>query len=366
MSSDVLTTRALNRAVLARQMLVRREKIKAVVAVERLAGMQAQIPRPPFVGLWSRVEGFQREHLIKSVESHELLRGTLMRGTLHLASRKDFNAFRNALAPDLARITKSILRDRADIVGLPRLISAARKFFDEEPRTFAEFREHVKTAFPGLDERAVAYTVRLHLPLIQAPRSGETWGYPANADFALAEQWLTDTNSKQTPQQHIALSYFAAFGPATVRDFACWSGLSGASAVVEELRPKLMTFRDEAKRELFDLPKAPRPDEDVPVPIRFLPEYDNLLLGHADRTRVVSNEHRPKLMTRNLFLPGTFLVDGFCAGIWKAEEKKKAAELAIYPFVRLSKQARVELEDEGEKLLQFMMPGAQSRSITFN
>lgn len=359
MPEALLTRRALNRATLARQMLLQREKVKTVAAIERLAGMQAQLARPPFVGLWSRVEGFKREDLIKVVERREVVRGTLMRATIHLVSRKDFLLFRPALQPMLSSAMKSILRDRTSGIDLEKLLAEARAFFDRQPCTFAKLREHLGRQFPALDERAMGYIVRTHLPLVQTPKSGEPWAYSGLADFAVADTWLGEPVNGTPRPLEIVLHYLAAFGPASVQDFQAWSGMGAVRALFDELRPRLKVFRDERGRELFDLPKAPRPDEDVAAPVRFLPEYDNLTLGHADRTRIIAEEHRPALLSRNLYVPGVLLVDGFAAGLWKVETKKRTARLMISPFEGLPKAARKAVQEEGEQLLRFVEPEAK-------
>jgi hypothetical protein len=360
-----LSRRQLNRATLARQMLLQRAKVTPVAAVERLAGMQAQVPRPPFVGLWSRIEGFEREDLVRAVERRQVVRATLMRVTLHLVSRRDFLEFRAALQPMLSRATLAVLGDRMKTLDVEALVAAARAYFDEEPRTFAELRKHLGPHFTGRDERALGYIVRTHLPLVQTPSAGQPWAYPAVADFALAETWLGERPREEDGSRALALRYFAAFGPATAQDFQTWSGLPTARAVVEQLRPKLRAFRDERGRELLDVVKGPRPSEDEPAPVRFLPEFDNLLLAYADRTRIIANEHRPAVTTKNLLVPATFLVDGFCAGTWKVEAKAQTARLSIKPFGTLTRTTRSALAAEGERLLQFMHPGTEKRSVDF-
>jgi Winged helix DNA-binding domain len=357
--------RALNRATLARQMLLRREKVKPATAIERLAGMQAQLARPPFVGLWSRIEGFRRETLTRAIERREVVRATMMRGTLHLVSRADFLSFRAVLQPMLSQGVKAVLRDRANGLNVDALVAAARAYFDEMPRTFDGLRVHLRTRFPKLDERAMGYIVRMHLPLVQIPAAGATWAYPAAADFAVAESWLDQRLDADDRPHTLALRYLAAFGPATLRDFQTWSAIAAAPGVVEELRPKLRTFRDERGRELLDLPKAPRPDEREEAPVRFLPEFDNLLLGFADRTRIIADEHRPLIYTKNLLVPATFLVDGFAAGTWKVERKKNLARLSVKPFGALTKRIRMSLAQEGEALLRFLEEDAPAISVEF-
>ncbi len=354
MSETVLSRRALNRATLARQMLLRRESITPVAAVERLAGMQAQVPKPPFIGLWSRLEGFQREDLVRALARHDIIRATLMRGTLHLMSRTDFVSFRAALQPMLSAGMQSVLGDRTSGIDLKTLIPAARACFETKPCTFDVLRKHLSKQFPDVDERAMGYIVRTHLPLIQMPVDAVKWAYPASADFAVAESRLGEPFGADVRPHALVLRYFAAFGPASVDDVQTWSYLRDLQTVVDDLRPKLRMFKDERGRELFDLPAAPRPDEQVDVPVRFLPEFDNLLLSHADRTRVLANDYRPAIFTKNLRVLATFLVDGFVAGTWTVERKKASAALDLEPFIPLTKAVRRELEEEGERLLRFV------------
>ncbi|MGH9329048.1 MAG: winged helix DNA-binding domain-containing protein [Vicinamibacterales bacterium] len=361
-----MSRRALNRATLARQMLLRRKKVKPVTAIERLAGVQAQLARPPFIGLWSRIDGFRRRDLTRAIERREVVRGTMMRGTLHLVSRKDFISFRAVLQPMLSRGLKAVLRDRTNGLNVDALVAAARAYFDETPRTFDGLRGHLSARFPGLDERAMGYIVRMHLPLVQIPSDGATWAYPGAADFAVAESWLGETLDADDRPHTLALRYLAAFGPATPRDLQTWSALAAAPSIVDELRPKLRTYQDERGRELVDLPKAPRPDEDEEAPVRFLPEFDNLLLAFADRTRIIADGHRPLIYTKNLLIPATFLVDGFAAGTWKVDRKRNLARLAIKPFGALTKRARAGLCEEGEALLRFVEEDAPAFSIEFN
>jgi DNA glycosylase AlkZ-like len=336
-----LNIRALNRATLARQMLLAREKVKAVAAVERLAGMQAQLARPPFIGLWARIENFKRDDLRKAIAKRDVVRATMMRGTIHLMSRRDYLALRAPLQPMLTRA----LRRPATFD-----LDEARTFF-AEPRTFDDLRKHLLQRDPKADERAIAYAIRMHLPLIQVPADAE-WSYPGQAGFTLVESWLGESIATDSKPHARALRYFAAFGPASVADLQSWSGLGAMKSVVEELRPKLRFVRDANGKELFDLPKAPRPDEETPAPVRFLPEYDNLLLAFADRSRIIAAEHRPRIFTPNLVVPPTFLVDGFVAGTWKIERK----EVKLDPFVKLSKKTREELMNEAENLARFIVP----------
>jgi Winged helix DNA-binding domain len=359
-TAPTLTTRQLNRALLARQMLLARERATAVEAVERLVGLQAQLARPPFVGLWTRLEGFRRDGLLEPLRDRQIVRVTAMRGTLHLISAADYIELRGALQPALARGLQSVLRDRAKGLDLEALEAEARSFF---PGTFDGFRAHLKKKDPQADERALAYTIRMHLPLVQVP-TDEPWGFPAAADFAMADAWLKKkVSTEPAPAHTLVRRYLTAFGPATPGDAQAWSGLQGLREVFEELRPSLVTFRDARKRELFDLPDAPRPSEDTPAPVRFLPDFDNLVLSHDDRTRVIADEHRPRVTLKNLQVRATFLVDGFVAGTWKTERKKKAATLILEPFGKVDKKTLAALEREGDRLLRFAEEDAEMREV---
>ncbi len=368
----VLNPRQLNRALLARQRLLarlardQRDTAAPAAVVEHLVGLQAQLARPPFVGLWTRIEGFERGDLLEALRKREILRATAMRGTLHLMTAADYLALRGALQPMLTRGMQAILRERSQSLDMEALQAEARAFFGGAPATFDALRDHLKATNVAADERAMAYAVRMHLPLVQVP-TDDAWGFPAAADFALADAWIgKPVPAEETPAHALVRRYLAAFGPATPRDAQVWSGLQALKPVFEDLRPGLVTFRDERKRELFDLPDAPRPSDDAPAPVRFLPEFDNLVLGHDDRTRVIADEHRPRVTLKNLQVRATFLVDGFVAGTWKIERKKKSAALILEPFGPIAKGAAAELEQEGEALLRFSEEDAPAREIRWS
>jgi hypothetical protein len=363
-SHQALTQKELNRALLARQMLLAREESPALAVIERLVGLQAQLARPPFVGLWSRSAGFVREELRALIESRQVVRATLMRCTLHLMSARDYAAFRPVLQPALTLGMRAVLRDRVTSFDMEAVLARARRVFAERPRTFTELRAALVERFPGADERAMGYAVRTQLPLIVMPGEQE-WGYRADADFALVEGWLETLAETDARPHALVLRYLAAFGPASAGDVQAWSGLTGLAAVLNELRPQLQVFRDGRKRELFDLPEAPRPPSDTPAPARFVAEFDNLILSHADRTRVIADEHRRVVITTNGQVLGTILVDGFVAGTWKVARVRKTATLTVSPFAPLPSPAKAELAAEGEKLARFLQPDADQLNLRF-
>lgn len=356
-----LSLRAINRATLARQMLLAREKTTAVDAIARLIGLQAQVARPPFVGLWTRLTGFTSPDLLGPIHQRQVVRVTAMRATLHLMTASDYLLLRGALQPALTRGFLAIAKGRKATIDLERLGALGRAFFARKTVPFVELRDDIKRKFPKEDERALAYAIRCSVPLVQVP-DDSPWGFPAQAGFTLADSWLgREVPAKDAPAHALVRRYLAAFGPATPADAQAWSALQGLREVFEEMRPELVTFLDERERELFDLPGAPRPDADTPAPVRFLPEFDNLVLAHDDRTRVIAAEHRPLITTKNLQVPATFLVDGMVAGTWKVERKKQAATLVLTPFGKPTRKARVEIESEGQALLQFVEPDAGTR-----
>ena len=365
-SSEVLSNRALNRATLARQMLLERAAVNPVEAVQRLAGMQAQEPRPPFIGLWSRIEDGRRDVMQRAMHERELVRGTLMRGTIHLVTADDYATFRPAIQPVLDQAMgllgdRSAWRDDDE----ERVLATAQDLLQAQPRTFAELRSLLTETFPLINDRALGFLVRMKLALVLEPIA-HPWAYAANARFTLAEPWLGMPLAPMPDTEALVVRYLAAFGPATVADVQTWSGLRNLRPIVEALRPHLVTFRNEQGKELFDLPDAPRPDPEMPAPVRFLPEFDNLLLSHADRTRVIADEHRNVVYQKgNLRLLSSFLVDGVVAGIWRVEARRKIATLTLTPFAQQPRRVQAELRDEGERLLRFLEPDATTHDIVF-
>jgi hypothetical protein len=355
----VLSARALNRALLERQMLLRRTKISARDAIERLIGMQAQSPLAPYVGLWARVQGFATEELIELMNARRVVRLVAMRSTIHLMSARDCLALRPLFDPVLDRNLHSNWRQGLEGVDANTLAAAARRLVDQQPRTFSELGNLLAEQWPHNDADALAMAARAWLPLVQVPPRG-IWGAGGLAKHTTAEHWLGKPLAKRNARNALIRRYLGAYGPASVRDIQMWSGLTGLKDAVERLRPMLRTFRDETGTELFDLPVAPLPDSDIPAPPRFIPEYDNLLLSHIDRLRIIAGADRARIFTK-----GALLVDGFVAGTWKIERTRDSADLRVEQLRRLPKEERAEVKEEGTRLLRFAAAGAGRSKVRF-
>jgi Winged helix DNA-binding domain len=361
-AETVLTARELGRATLARQLLLERESLDVVDAVGRVGGMQAQEPGPPFMGLWSRLEGFEADELRAAVEKREVVRATLMRGTVHLVPAEDYVRLASAVASVLEGDMAKYLASRLEGVDVAALVEDGRAIFGrEEAMSAAALRDALAGRHPEADVRAIAAVVRTSLPLVRVPDGGR-WGFTPKAPFTDAERWIGRPLRKRPDRAELVRRYLAAFGPATVRDAETWLGGGGVGPVFEKLRPTLTAFRDELGRELFDLPDAPRPPEGAPSPVRLLPEFDSVVLAHADRTRVISDEHRKSLTTRNLRVRATVLIDGRVAGFWKLEKMRGAAVIEIEPLVRLRAADRKAVVAEAEAMARFVEPGAKSHA----
>jgi hypothetical protein len=307
--------------------------------------MQAQEPRPPFVGLWSRLRDFRADELLGALRAGAVLRGPLFRATLHLVTEADWSVFRAPCQPALSRALR-VLGTRAQTLDLERLAEVSRGLLGERPRTAGELRALLHEAFPDEDQRALGYAVRTNLQLVMVATE-DRWGFPRDAQLRLAEA----TNASEDPGE-LVRRYLAAYGPASVADAQEWSGLVGLAPTFEALRPALARFSDERGRELFDLPDAPRPGAEEPAPARYLPEFDSLVLAHADRSRLIADEHRRYLTTKNLRVNATALYDGEVCATWTVKRTARAATLEITPFRSLSSAARRALEIEGLALLE--------------
>jgi DNA glycosylase AlkZ-like len=366
MRDDTLSLRALSRATLARQLLLRRVDLPALEVVEHLVGMQAQLPMNPYLGLWSRLEGFDPAELAQLLVDRQVVRIVAMRATLHLVTSNDCLVLRRLAQPvldrELARHPEYGPALRG--VDLEPMLAFARSLLEEQPRSGAQLRAAFQERFPEHDAAALAYACRCSLALVQVPPRG-VWGHSGQVVSTTAESWLGRPLVARPSIDAVVLRYLAAFGPAAVADVAAWSGLTGLGEVVEQLRPQLQTFRDERGRELVDLPEAPRPDPDAPAPPRFLPEYDNVLLSHDDRSRFVTDALRAKLFAVAGPVRGSVLQDGAVRGVWRIDRDRGsgAATLVIEHVAGLPKRSTDSIAAEGRRLLRFLVADAEVRDV---
>ncbi|MFG2981698.1 winged helix DNA-binding domain-containing protein [Streptomyces sp. NPDC048258] len=348
----VLDTRALNRATLARQLLLSRAEMSARDAVAHLLGLQAQNVKPPYFQLHARLVGFRPAELAGLMESREAVRMVTMRSTIHTHTAHDALTLRPLVQPARDREVNYFRKGLAG-VDLERLAELARAFVESEPRTMGEIREELLKEWPDADPQSLSVAARCRLPLVQVTPRG-VWGRSGGVRLTTVENWLGHPAGEAQPVDEVVLRYLAAFGPASVKDMQVWAGLTRLREAFERLRPGLAVFRDENGVELFDLPDAPRPDADTPAPPRFLPEFDNLLLSHADRSRVVAPEIKGRTWTGNQ-AHRTLLVDGFLGGLWKQEGSAVTVEL----FGKVSPALKEEIAAEAELMVAAMGGGPE-------
>ncbi|MGX1668722.1 winged helix DNA-binding domain-containing protein [Streptomyces sp. NPDC055400] len=344
--TPTLSARALGRATLDRQFLLRRSPVTVKAAVEHLLGLQAQNVKPPYGALAARLDGFDPGELSRLLEDREVVRIVTMRSTIHLHSADDCMSLRPLVQPARERELKMFAKGLSG-VDLDRLTALTKAYVEQEPRTPKQIRELLLAEWPDADPLALTIAARCRLPLVQTTPRG-LWKRSGQVALTTAEHWLNRAADPAPAPDGTVLRYLAAFGPASVKDMQQWAGLTRMKEVFERLRPQLVTFRDPHGVELFDLPDAPRPDEDTPAPPRLLPEFDNLLLSHADRTRLVPLAYKDRTWKANMAYPA-FLVDGVLAGLWKLDEAKDAsATLTLQPFGKLTAGQHDALTDEAE------------------
>ena len=355
-----LTNRVLNRTLLERHSLLRRRRRDPLVEVERIVGLQAQVPRDPYVALWSRLERAPASTISDALERRELVRMTLFRGTLHLVSARDASSLRPLIQPVVERMTQSqrAFREASDGLDLDELRSTLRSLLEERPRTRAELVEAVGDRYRGRDVASLGLAM-YHLPTVQVTPRG-LWRRGGASAFATLDGWLDGMEAVPSSIEDLVLRYLAVFGPATPADAQTWSGIAGLREIFEALRARLRVRLDEHGRELFDHPDGRVASADVDAPVRFLPEYDNVLLGHADRSRMISTEV-PQWTAVGW---GSVLVDGTGAARWRLFEAKRAgASLRIETFRRLARAERADVLAEGDALARFLRDGADDTTI---
>jgi Winged helix DNA-binding domain len=337
--------------LLARQLLLDRAKPPVSRAVERVCALQAQYSPSPYIALWSRLDDFRKEQLTRALERRKVVRATLMRITLHLVSARDYPYFAAAWMPaareSTARVTAEKLAELATIVQ-----AAATK-----PTT------HEQIEALAAEDMGGRWRTRCLAPLIHLPPSG-TWRFHGRPQLLVMQEWLgVELPSREDGAERLVRSYLGAFGPATQNDLLRFAGVR-----VGDLRPglerlQLRRFRDEGGRVLLDLPRAPLPDPATPAPVRFLPKWDHALLGFDDRSRILPKELQATVIRKNGDVLPTFLVDGVVSGLWSVERAGDKAALRLEPFAPLPRKVRVELADEGDRLLRWIEDDATSFAV---
>jgi hypothetical protein len=362
----VVDTRTLNRVLLDRQLLLRRAGLLPLAAIEHLVGMQAQAPNPPYIGLWTRLASFRHEDLSQLVTDRQVVRIALMRCTIHLVSADDCLWLRPLLQASIERALAGQFGRQTSGIDPGEIAELARQLLQERPLTFAELGKAMTQHWPHRDAGALAQSARCLLPLVQVPPRG-LWGVSGQAAHTTAQTWLGRPLQDVPQPDDTVLRYLAAFGPASVKDMQKWSGLTRLKEVVTRLRPHLQRYRDQTGTELLDLAgAAPLPDADTEAPVRFLPEFDNILLSHADRTRIMDETHRPAVFTNNGMIRSTILVDGFVRGLWRITRKRTSATLEIEPFSPLATADIEALTQEGARLLAFAAADSDSHEVAFS
>lgn len=381
-ADPVLDDDGLNHALLARQHLDARVASTVVEEVHHLVGLQAQNPPSPYAALWSRVEGFTHTELGSALLDRTVARLAVMRGTIHLVTADDALLLPRLLAPLFLRDLRANptygvpLRD----VDLQDLASAARDLVEAEPMTAGVLGSRLAARWPDVDPRALAHGARGTLPLVQVTPRG-VWGRSGTTTWTTAESWLgraaadlSEPGSRRAALEQLTLRYLAAFGPASVADLQYWCGLTGLGEVVASLRPRLVVHRapptaaGRPGRELFDLPDAPRPAADGTLPVRLLPDFDNLTIAHADRTRVITDEDRRRLFSPNGVTPGKVLVDGRVAGTWRVERSPRArgegrTTLTVTLFSAQPAERQDAVKHEAEAFVRFWVDDVDDHRV---
>ncbi|HTE66379.1 MAG TPA: winged helix DNA-binding domain-containing protein [Candidatus Binatia bacterium] len=363
-----LDRRTLNRALLARQLLLRREARPIPQVIEHLVGLQAQEPGDPYVALWSRLEGFVPEELGQLLVERRAVRSPLMRATIHLVTDRDALALSPVMAPVMRRTFSSQSPFGRNLAGvdLEAVVAMGRQLIEANPRTRAELRRLLAPEWPDRDAASLAQAVTYLLPLTQIPPRG-VWKRSGQATWATIETWLGQPLGTNPSPARAVLRYLAAFGPASASDVRTWSGLTGVREVLEDLRSRLRTYRDERGRELMDVPDGPMPDPETPAPVRFLPVYDNALLSHQDRSRIIDADARRRVLAaayEGSF--GTVLVDGFARATWRVAREDGRRSLRIGLVDPLPDSDLSDVADEGRRLLAFLEPAAVAAEVQFH
>jgi hypothetical protein len=368
--SPLLTRRQLNRALLERQWLLRRRVETAEAAIEHLVAMQNQEPFDPYTALWSRLEGFRADELSTLIETKRAVRApSMLRTTIHLLTTRDWLRLRPVVQVVQAQGFRGSPFNR-NLVGLDldEVVAEGRRLLDEEPRGGDALGKALAERWPDRDATSLGYAVRSLLAVVQLPPRG-LWGRSGRPVLATAEHWLGESVGTDDTPDEMVVRYLAAFGPASVMDVQAWCWRTKLGPVLERLRPRLRTFRDEIGRELFDVPDGPLPDPDIPAPVRFFPTYDNIFLSHKDRSRILddSASWTSEPTQFEIFRYGSVAFDGFVVGGWRLERDPngRRATIVVMPVVTLAAAAQRDIEAEAIALSAFLEPEATNRDVRF-
>jgi hypothetical protein len=354
LTERTLTLRELNRALLARQLLLERRKLGVQQAVERLCALQAQWPQSPYIALWSRLTGFRRAQLTRALEQHKVVKATLFRITLHMTSARDY--------PSYAAVVLRAARETTPRVTAQTLEELSRRV---RAAAMAGPVTHEQVEAIAAERLGMRWRTRTLTPLVHLPPGG-TWSHYGRVQLRAMEAVLgVELPPRDDGAELLVRRYLNAFGPASRQDLLRFAGVRVGDVRAGLERLELRRYRDEGGRILFDLPGAPIPNGDTTAPVRFLPKWDSAILAYAppERTRILPEPRRSTVIGKNGDVAPTFLVDGFVAGTWLIERGRGGATLSLTPFRRLDRGTRAELDAEGEELLRFVEPDARSRAI---
>lgn len=332
--------------------------------LEHLIGMQSQVPTSPYISLWSRIDNFGHESLSQLLLKRRAVRIALMRSTIFLVTKRDCMAIRPLMQPVMNRTLKASFGRGLKDLDYNELTKVSRNLVESQPRTLHELGELLKEKWNDSEPAALAAAARNLVPLVQIPPRG-IWGAKGKAVHTSAEHWLCQSLVTDYSLETLILRYLEAFGPATISDIQIWSGLTQIRKVIEGLRPQLNIFFDEDGNELLDVPSAEFPDIDTPVPVRYLAEFDNILLSHKNRSRIIADEYRSRVFTVNGITKATFLIDGFVQGLWRIQSQRNSSTLIIEPFKPLLQIDKDKLAIEGTKLLDFAAADSKVKDIQF-
>ena len=351
----LLSRRVLNRATLDRQLLLEPATMPVLDAVAHLAGLQAQAPNPPYYALWCRLAGFQPEDLSSLLLDRSVVRMVLMRGTVHLVPAPDALAWRPLVQIVMDRALTAVNQHREPLskVDHAAVAKTAGELLGERPHSSDQLGKALAEQFPAAPAASLMFLVRALLPLVQIPPRG-VWGKAGQPTYQVAEHWLDGVAAAEPSPAEFVRRYLATFGPATVADVQAWAGVTKLAEVVEPM--DLRTYTDPDGRKLYDLPEATLPDEDTPAPPLLLGPFDQTILSYADRTRMVSDAHRKRVITVNGLVKGTLLVDGQVRGTWETTTTRSSAKLVLTPSEKIAKRDAAALEKAGRKLLAWAEP----------